>query len=211
MRHRWWAVGLLVLAGCATRGPLKSLDHVSNEALVIGHLQVNYNAENLTGKSALIFRLQDGDADRTSTFAADATGLIMMKMPLGRNVWTEIQCIPPGSPDPARFRFSRQDMALTLTDPNTIYYLGHLTVNWQGPTSKSEVSSAAFWFGAIGAAIAEATAKNDGKIAVALKDDLAGAQAEAEKHYPDYSLLIKKALLAVPADAAVKQADETSK
>lgn len=195
---------ILFLAGCASRGPLKSLNHSDQDSLAVGRLTVNYNQKDLTAKSSMKFVSLDQSRSgsgtkwsRTSTYAPAQDGLVVMTMPVGRNYLAEIQCLPPGSPDPAIYRFAPGDMVFEVTDPSTVYYLGDIRVDWSGPASKSEVSSAAFWFGAIGAAIAAANAKNDGKLDLAVSDQFESCQSEVMSRYPEESLQFNKTLLPV--------------
>lgn len=129
---------ILVLAGCSVNKQLATLDHSPQEAIVAGKLTVYYNGKNVTEKTTILFNeIMWG----TYSYHPDSTGYLITKLPLGRSYFSRIAY------NPFHNNLPKDLAAFEMTSNDSIYYIGDLTINWQGSKSKMPAGM----FGLVGA------------------------------------------------------------
>lgn len=154
---------LVLTTACTVNKQLTTLVLEENEALVGGRMIVQYNGEDVTPSSTILFNeITIG----TYSYKPDSLGYIITKLPLGDCSLRRIAYknffynIPKDQPN---FAFECKK--------NEINYIGDLTVSWQG--SELKISG---MFGLVGAIIDEAN--NDGDLEVYVENN--------EEQFMDY-------------------------
>lgn len=118
---------------------LTTLDHSSEEAIVAGKITVYYNGKNVTEKTILLFNeVMWG----TYSYRPDSTGYLVTKLPIGRCHFSRITYYPFHN------NIAKDLASFELTNSDSIYYIGDLTINWQGKKSKMPAGA---MFGLVGA------------------------------------------------------------
>jgi hypothetical protein len=161
-----FAAALLALGGCASIGPITSVDKGPNEAIVIGRIRVFYNGEDVTKDSTIWFRSRGSSKD--FAYQPDQHGTVYTKLPVGSY---HVQRVEYRSfVGTFHHEFLEQRAPFAISDHVRVNYIGDLTLDWKGRSLKP--SQALLMLGVVGGiASAIADIGNDGEIAIGTADN----------------------------------------
>jgi hypothetical protein len=164
----------IILIGCANSGRLVSLETKNNECIVVGRLNVLYNDIDVTTKTTILFNeMMWGKYP----YKADNTGLIITKLPLGQNYISRIVYRN------FHINVGKGYATFKITDSSKIYYIGDITIQWNGDKYKLLPGGALF------SLIDQAS--SDGGMKLTVEDNYAECINDFKKYYNSTNHVIK--------------------
>ena len=149
----------ILLSACTANKQLTKLDIDLYNATVAGRVKIYYNGKDVTSETTILFNEY---MLGIYNYNPDSTGYLITKLPIGR---CHICYLSYSS---FSFLLLSEETQIFLEDPNKIYYIGDLTLNWIGPIHDNSALIAASIGGAVGGFIN--THINKGKLTIFSED-----------------------------------------
>ncbi len=117
---------LLALAGCAQMGPVKTLEHGAQDAIVVGYISIFYNGVNVVDYANLIFT-------PGGVYHPGDTKIMVYKLPVGEDRLTQVNFQYPEELGNHAYSFPNEVLGFRVGDGAKAYYIGHIRIDWKGP------------------------------------------------------------------------------
>jgi hypothetical protein len=178
---------LIFICSCSTLRLTKIEDVSLNEAAAIVKINLKYNGEDVTKKSYILFNAPSFGAAKH--LIPDENGYIYAKLPLGTNSIDEILLvIGLGN---VQHRFNTGELTFQLNQAQAIYYLGDLTIDWQGVGSGT-AATMSIGLGVVGSLLTQ------GDIIVSVESNINGAQEAFRKKFQTQLEIIPSLVVVKP-------------